>query len=82
MKKALFAHGRKRATAFDWINDAILLLVAIACVYPFLYIFFVATTNGTYLARNEMTFFPKEFNLKAFAYILSACFNFDVLHIV
>ena len=29
MKKALFAHGRKRATAFDWINDAILLLVAI-----------------------------------------------------
>ena len=71
MKKALFAHGRKRATAFDWINDAILLLVAIACVYPFLYIFFVATTNGTYLARNEMTFFPKEFNLKAFSYILS-----------
>ena len=45
--------------------------MAIACVYPFLYIFFVATTNGTYLARNEMTFFPKEFNLKAFSYILS-----------
>ena len=71
MKKALYAHGKRRATAFDWVNNAILLLVAVLCVYPFLYIFFVATTNGTYLARNEMTFFPKEFNLKAFAYILS-----------
>ena len=71
MKKALYAHAKRRASAFDWVNNAILLLVALLCVYPFLYIFFVATTNGTYLARNEMTFFPKEFNLKAFAYILS-----------
>ena len=46
----------KRLATFDYINSAILLLVAVCCVYPFLYVFFVATTDGTYLARGEMTF--------------------------
>ena len=48
----------KRLATFDYINSAILLLVAVCCVYPFLYVFFVATTDGTYLARGEMTFLP------------------------
>lgn len=61
----------KRLTTFDYINSAILLLVAVCCVYPFLYVFFVATTDGTYLARGEMTFLPMGFNLKAFGYILT-----------
>ena len=56
----------KRLTTFDYINSAILLLVAVCCVYPFLYVFFVATTDGTYLARGEMTFLPMGFNLKLF----------------
>lgn len=33
--------------------------------------FFVATTDGTYLARGEMTFLPMGFNLKTFGYILT-----------
>ena len=61
----------KRLTTFDYINSAILLLVAVCCMYPFLYVFFVATTDGTYLARGEMTFLPMGFNLKAFGYILT-----------
>ena len=36
-----------------------------------LHVFFVATTDGTYLARGEMTFLPMGFNLKAFGYILT-----------
>ena len=63
--------GLKQVGPFNVINSTILLLVALACVYPFLYVFFVATTNGTYLARGEMTFLPMGFNLKAFSYILS-----------
>lgn len=46
-------------------------ILAVCCVYPFLYVFFVATTDGTYLARGEMTFLPMGFNLKAFGYILT-----------
>lgn len=45
-------------------------IIALICVYPFLYIFFVATSNGTFLQRGEVTFFPKGFNLEAFKYIL------------
>ena len=29
MKKALYAHAKRRASAFDWVNNAILLLVAL-----------------------------------------------------
>ena len=70
MSKQLKSH-LKRNTAFDYINSAVLLLIAVCCVYPFLYVFFVATTDGTYLARGEMTFLPMGFNLKAFGYILT-----------
>ena len=36
-----------------------------------LHVFFVATTDGTYLARGEMTSLPMGFSLKAFGYILT-----------
>ena len=36
----------KRLTTFDYINSATLLLVAVCCVYPILYVFFVATTDA------------------------------------
>lgn len=66
------SHSRlKRKSLFDYVNSAVLLLIAVACIYPFLYVFFVATTDGTYLARGEMTFLPMGFNLKAFSYILT-----------
>ena len=64
-------NNNKIVDGVDYINSAILLLVAVCCVYPFLYVFFVATTDGTYLARGEMTFLPMGFNLKAFGYILT-----------
>lgn len=66
------SHSRlKRKSLFDYVNSAVLLLIAVACIYPFLYVFFVATTDGVYLARSEMTFLPMGFNLKAFSYILT-----------
>lgn len=66
------SHSRlKRKSLFDYVNSAVLLLIAVACIYPFLYVFFVATTDGVYLARGEMTFLPMGFNLKAFSYILT-----------
>lgn len=61
---------RNKVQVFDLVNNAILLLVALLCIYPFLYVFFVACSNGTYLQRGEVTFFPKGFNLEAFKYIM------------
>ena len=67
---------QKKIQTFDIVNNTVLLLVALICVYPFLYVFFVATSNGTYLQRGEVSFLPKGFHLEAFKYTLgSSKFN-------
>lgn len=68
---------RKKLSLFDIVNNTALLFVALLCIYPFLYILFVACSNGTYLQRGEVAFLPKGFNLEAFKYILGSE-KFDV----
>ncbi|MGB8451988.1 MAG: carbohydrate ABC transporter permease [Anaerocolumna sp.] len=63
--------NRKKITVFDSVNNSILLLVAIICIYPFLYILFIACSDGTFLTRGEVNFFPKGFNIESFKYVLS-----------
>ncbi len=60
----------KKIPLFDLWNNFALLLVAFLCVYPFLYVFFVAASDGTFLARGEVSFWPKGFSLTAFKYII------------
>ena len=62
---------KSRTGAFDIINMLILLLIAVLCVCPFLYIFFIASSDGTYLTRGQVTFFPKGFQLESFRYVLT-----------
>lgn len=62
---------KKKIQAFEIINNIILLLIALISIYPFLHIFFVACSNGTYLQRGEVGFFPKGFNLEAFKYVIA-----------
>lgn len=68
---------RKKLSLFDIVNNTALLFVSLLCIYPFLYILFVACSNGTYLQRGEVAFLPKGFNLEAFKYILGSE-KFDV----
>ena len=63
---------RKKVQVFDIVNNIILLLVAVICIYPFLYVFFVACSNGTYLQRGEVTFLSTGFNIEAFKYIIGS----------
>lgn len=63
---------RKKISVFDDVNNIVLLLVALICVYPFLYVLFIACSDGAYLLRGEVTFFPKGFNLESFKYILQS----------
>ena len=41
----------RKISLFDLWNNLALLLVAFLCVYRFLYVFFVAASDGTFLAR-------------------------------
>ncbi len=61
----------RKTGVFDCVNTLGLIIVAALCVYPFLYIFFVATSDGTFLTFGEVTFFPKGFNLEAFKYVFT-----------
>lgn len=63
--------GRDRIGLFDIINGTILLLFAIICVYPFLYVLFTAMSDGNLLSREIVTFYPLKANFEAFKYILS-----------
>lgn len=62
---------RNKLSVFDIVNSSLLLLLAVVCVYPFLYIFFIASSDGVYLTRGDVNFFPKNFNLETFKYILA-----------
>ncbi|HWT75111.1 MAG TPA: carbohydrate ABC transporter permease [Mobilitalea sp.] len=61
----------KKMTLFDIINNTVLLFVSFVCVYPFLYILFIACSDGRYLTLGQVSFFPKGFNIESFVYVLS-----------
>ena len=39
---------KQRIGVFNAVNSTLLILIALICVYPFLYVFFVSVTNGTF----------------------------------
>lgn len=61
---------KKKINTFELVNDTILCLIALICIYPFLYELFIGISDGRYLAAGQVTFFPKGANLEAFKYIL------------
>lgn len=64
-------HKNGRFGIFDVVNNTLLLFIALVCVYPFLYVLFVACSDGMALAMGEVTFLPKGFQLRAFEYIFA-----------
>lgn len=62
---------RKKMNFFDIFNHIVLLLVGVFCICPLVYILFIAISDGTFLSRGEVLFFPKGFQLEAFKYILT-----------
>jgi len=63
--------NHKKISVFDIVNNTVLLIISLFCVYPFLYVLFLALSDGTYLAKGEVTFLPKGLNLEAFRYIIT-----------
>lgn len=64
-------HKTAKIGVFDVVNTTILLLVAVICICPFLYVFFIASSDGSFLTKGQVTFFPKGFNLEAFKYVFT-----------
>lgn len=51
--------NKNKVGMFDYVNTTILALIGLLCIVPFLYVFFIALSDGTYLTRGQVTFFPK-----------------------
>lgn len=64
-------HKSGHVQVFDVVNNTLLLLVALICVYPFLYVLFVSCSDGMELARGTVTFLPKGFQVRSFEYIFA-----------
>ncbi len=61
----------KKMDAFEWVNNTLLLLVSMLCIFPFIYIVAISLSDGGHVAAGEVFFFPKGFNLESYKYILS-----------
>jgi putative aldouronate transport system permease protein len=56
---------------FDTVNTAILIFIALLCIFPFLYVFFLSISDGNSILHGEVTFLPKNINFEAYKYIFS-----------
>ncbi|HZG75486.1 MAG TPA: carbohydrate ABC transporter permease, partial [Paenibacillus sp.] len=55
---------------FDIVNFLLLAFVAIACLFPFLHMASVTVSAPEYVVRNEISFFPRGFQLDALNAVL------------
>ncbi|BFT73736.1 carbohydrate ABC transporter permease [Paenibacillus sp. P36] len=56
---------------FSFVNTSLLLIIAIICVLPFVYVLAVSFTSPTEVAKGGLILFPKEWSLSAYKYIFS-----------
>lgn len=56
---------------FNLVNYSLLLIIALICVLPFVYVLAVSFTSPSEVAKGGMILFPKEWSLSAYKYIFS-----------
>lgn len=56
---------------FDTVNYTLLLLIALACVMPFIYVLAVSFTSPAEVAKGGLILWPKEWSLASYRYIFS-----------
>lgn len=56
---------------FDTVNYTILLLIALLCVMPFIYVLAVSFTSPAEVAKGGLILWPKEWSLASYRYIFS-----------
>lgn len=63
---------KKRLTLFDLFNYAVMFLILIFCIYPFLYELAVSLSDGKAVAAGKVSLLPIGFNLHSYVYVLTA----------
>ncbi|GIP40105.1 sugar ABC transporter permease [Paenibacillus sp. J31TS4] len=60
---------KQRLQAFDIINIVVLLIVSVACLYPFVYMLAVSLSDKIAIAKGEVWLWPVNFNLDNYRYV-------------
>jgi len=60
---------RNRIAPFDILNAIVMVGICVVMLYPIIYIIAISFSDSYYIARNEVTFFPRGFNLDAYKMI-------------
>lgn len=66
-----FVQRNSRFSIGDWVNYALLLIISLISVFPFIYIFSVSFTDSSVYIPMKFYIFPEKWSLDAYAYILS-----------
>lgn len=59
----------KKISIFTILRTVFLMLVIAATLYPFIYMFSVSVSSDIHVMKNEISFFPKGFNLKMYKFV-------------
>lgn len=62
---------RSRLSAFGVVNTTVLVIIALLCIYPFIYILSVSLSDGRHVAAGQVFGWPKGLNIETYRYILS-----------
>lgn len=60
---------KKKWAIFDFINIFIMLIIGVIMIYPMIYVIAVSFSDSFSIAQNNITFFPKGFNISAYKLI-------------
>jgi putative aldouronate transport system permease protein len=69
----------KKASAFDYVNGALIALISLLCLFPFLYVVSVSLTDIDVYVPFAFRMLPKKFSLDAYRYILGTSTFTDAL---
>jgi putative aldouronate transport system permease protein len=61
----------KKMSAFDWVIYTFLALISLLCLFPFIYVFSVSFTDPEAYVPLKFYFFPDQWSLAAYNYLLS-----------
>lgn len=64
--------NRFKSSSFDWVNNTVLIIISLICIFPFLYIVAVSLSDGRAVAAGDVLLFPSEINFESFKYILTS----------
>lgn len=73
--------------AFRVVNTAVLILLTLVCLLPFINVIAMSFSSNYYVTTNAVTFWPKGFTLNAYQYILTrktfwTSFQFSILRVL